>query len=336
MVQQAIEEGIGLCLISEPPKARDNTCRISSLDGRAAILWWPEELKHGLQCTLVEKGCSYVAVAVDDICLISTYISPNSTRREYTEVLDDLGEVVRARGASRTIIGGDFNARARTWDPFGVNSRGQLVEELDIRLINEGEEPTLVNPRGASVVDLTWATLDVLRRITGWAVSDRESLSDHKSEHISYQIRTTKGRPTASTRATKEMHQPRWNFNKLDAEKFCLSLEWNREDCPTGEEPAEYQAEWIGRRVKDACDIAAPRSGSNKPKRQTYWWSEALSELRNTCNSKRRSLTRFNRRLRHNMDRMIRPTHQGRQQQKQPQSRGSPTSQQEHEMLEKE
>lgn len=286
--QQATEEGAGICLISEPPRAEDSSHRIISLDGRAAVLWRPENIGQGLQCTLVKKGHSYVATEVDKIWLVSFYISPNSTRGEYLAALDELGKIVHIRGATRIIVGGDFNARARTWDPYGVNNKGHLVEEwaaeLDIRLINEGAEPTLINSRGASIIDLTWATPDLTRRIRDWAVSDRETLSDHR--YIVFKIRTTKRRPAAHTTITTKQYS-RWNFNKMDVEKFCLALEWNREDCPPGDAPAEDQAEWIGHRVREACDLAAPRAGPSKTKRQAYWWSNSMNVLRNTCNSRR-------------------------------------------------
>lgn len=111
----------------------------------------------------------------------------------------------------------------------------------------------------------------------------------------------------------------------MDAEKFCLALEWTGEDCPTGSEPAEEQADWIGRRIREACDLAAPRSGLGKSKRQAYWWNDIMNELRSNYNIKRRLLTRFNRRHEQRADRMARPD-QGRHQQPQPQ--GSPNSQQ--------
>lgn len=129
MVQQAIEERAGVCLISEPPRAQDSIYRISSLNGRAAVLWRPEDTRQGQQCSLAKKVRSYVAVEIDGVCLVSLYISPNSTKGEYLETLDELEEVVHTRGATRIIIGGDFNARAGTWDPYGSNYKGQLVEE---------------------------------------------------------------------------------------------------------------------------------------------------------------------------------------------------------------
>lgn len=213
------------------------------------------------------------------------------------DALDELSEIVRTRSATRVIIGGDFNARAGAWDPYGVNSKGHLVEEwaaeLDLRFVNEEVEYTLSNPRGVSVVDLTWATPDTIRRIPSWAVSGRESLSDHK--YIIFRVKMAKRKLVAGA-VTKRY--PRWNFSKIDVEKFRLVWEWNRGDCPSENAPAEDHVEWIGRKVREACDLAVPKSGLCKTKRQAYWWNNSINDLRNTCNSRRRCLTKFNRGLR--------------------------------------
>lgn len=154
--------------MAEPPKAQESEHRFNSLDGRAAVLWRPNGLRHGQRCTLIRKGRTFVVVEIDGIWVVSYYVLPNSTRGEYLESLDELGEVVHTRNNTRTIVGGDFNARSGTWDPFGINNKCQLIEEwaaeLDLRIMNEGEKPTLVKgkvgdrpylgyvrPRGARV-----------------------------------------------------------------------------------------------------------------------------------------------------------------------------------------
>lgn len=126
----------------------------------------------------------------------------------------------------------------------------------------------------------------------------------------------------------------------MDVEEFRLALEWNKEDCPTGNEPAEIQVEWMDRKIKETCDLAAPRSGSGKAKRQTYWWDESMNALRDSCNIKRRRLTRFNRIHGLRTTRLTLPGQQGRQQPQQPHSQGSlqgsPITQQEKEATKRE
>lgn len=60
-------------------------------------------------------------------------------------------------------------------------------------------------------------------------------------------------------------------------------------------EPEEY-ANWITKIVSNACNIAAPIVTRRNRKRQVYWWSEKISDLRLAairarrvwCKSKRR------------------------------------------------
>lgn len=53
-------------------------------------------------------------------------------------------------------------------------------------------------------------------------------------------------------------NDPRWNFAKLDVEKFCMALEWSKGEGPSEKESAEAQAGWIGRKMRKACDLATP------------------------------------------------------------------------------
>lgn len=215
-----------------------------------------------------------MVVEVAGIWVVSTYVSLNSSRAEYQDMLAELEDIVRFRDHKRTIIAGDFNARAAAWDPRGINNRGQLVEGwatgLGLQLLNEGTKPTLTNTRGASTIDLTWVTPDLGRRIQEWNVLDLETLSDHK--YIMFRVRSTKRTPIEDAKTEKYPKKyPKWNFTKLDLEKFCIALDWSRCDCPTGEETAEFQMEWVSRKVKEACDLAAPKTGRRREKRQAYW-----------------------------------------------------------------
>ncbi|XP_032678533.1 uncharacterized protein LOC116847546 [Odontomachus brunneus] len=117
MVQQANELGIGLCLISEPPTARDTQQRHNSGNGLASILCWPDRMPNDRTGPLVKRGRNYVAVRVGDWLLVSCYASPNIVHGEYLEFLDELEELIRDKRAAEMIIGGDFNARSKTWNP---------------------------------------------------------------------------------------------------------------------------------------------------------------------------------------------------------------------------
>lgn len=74
-----------------------------------------------------------------------------------------------------------------------------------------------------------------------------------------------------ATTNTVARNYQRWNFAKMDIEKFQLALEWSKDDSPADNDPAEVQATWLDRRFREACDLAAPKAGSGKNKRQAFW-----------------------------------------------------------------
>lgn len=90
----------------------------------------------------------------------------------------------------------------------------------------------------------------------------------------------------------------RWNFKKLDEGlfneviEFLLTAEFP-EICK--ENPEEFAMLLIGI-VKNACNVSAPVvSGTNKRK-QTYWWSIEIAQLRTSAIRARRAWTRSRRR----------------------------------------
>lgn len=86
------------------------------------------------------------AVSFAQLVIVSGYISPNSTREEFLEYLDELDEIIDRMREHPMLIGGDFNSKSTLWGSNRTDGRGALVEEWaaqnDLRLINVGNEPT--------------------------------------------------------------------------------------------------------------------------------------------------------------------------------------------------
>ena len=56
----------------------------------------------------------------------------------------------------------------------------EWAAELDLHLLNRGNQSTCVRWQGESIVDLSWASLSAARRVQQWRVAvETESLSDH-------------------------------------------------------------------------------------------------------------------------------------------------------------
>lgn len=222
-------------------------------------------------------------------------MSPQTKKGPFLQFLDELGEAVREIGVTRVIVSGDFNARSKTWDEGRPNFRGDLLEEWaaenDVRLLNEGREPTCVRPQGCSVVDLTWRTPDVAPKIEGWRVQEAESLFDHK--YIVYGIGVA---PAVHQNGTSRRRgYDRWRLSKMDVEVFQLLWDLRcKEGGPEGntDGTAVNTAAWLQRTMKEACDLAAPRASTGKARRRTYWWNQEIAEARRACIIARRLLTR--------------------------------------------
>ncbi|XP_032670983.1 uncharacterized protein LOC116844027 [Odontomachus brunneus] len=177
-----VENVIALAILSEPPRRRPDAVEwLVSRSGSAAILWRSSHLLR--TCTLARQGRDFVAARVGRITVVSCYISPNTTKGQYLEFLDKLGDLIGDVGA-RILVGRDFNARSASWDSRVTNISGILIEEwaaeCELRLVNVGGISTCTNC-GYSVVDLTWVSTDLVGLMKDWAVAvDMESLLDHR------------------------------------------------------------------------------------------------------------------------------------------------------------
>ena len=99
------------------------------------------------------------------------------------------------------LIASDTNARSALWNDRVTNERGRILEEFlttkQLYFLNEeSSDTTFSNRIGKSNIDLTIITPQLLRSITGWEISGRESLSDHRI--IKYDIKPGSSRQLAA------------------------------------------------------------------------------------------------------------------------------------------
>ncbi|KAH0816658.1 hypothetical protein GEV33_006133 [Tenebrio molitor] len=124
---------------------------------------------RGVQMRKWGKGRGFVWVEVASYVVFSCYISPNITAEEYERQLDDLENCVRMRGAS-VVVTGDFNAKAFMWGSEVEDARGRKLADwaagMNLVAMNEGE-PTFERGGSTSVLDVTFCSPDVARRVHG-------------------------------------------------------------------------------------------------------------------------------------------------------------------------
>lgn len=181
--QVMLEKNIGVALISEPPRnlKESSVCLLSK--DLAAVLWRPESA-DGWNCRVVYRGKGSITVLLDDVYIISCYVSPHVRNDSYLKFLDNLDRACNF-GSNKTMVCGDFNAHSALWGSANADKKGEFVERWaaarDLRLLNDGLANTCVRPQGCSIIDLTWASPCVLERAGNWSVLENiETLSDHQ------------------------------------------------------------------------------------------------------------------------------------------------------------
>jgi hypothetical protein len=154
---------------------------VQDTSGRAAITWSPVLGPHG---ALLDRGNGYVAVEWAGIAVVGIYVSPNSGLTAFGDFLDEVGHCVRRCNPRQVLVLGNFNAHSIMWRNNRTTARGRWLTDwaagLGLALVNRGATKTCVVWRGESIVDLTWTTPELYRKIQNWQVTEgTETLSDH-------------------------------------------------------------------------------------------------------------------------------------------------------------
>ncbi|XP_026727799.1 uncharacterized protein LOC113493949 [Trichoplusia ni] len=258
------------------------------------------------------RGRGFVASHVGDLLVVGVYFSPNRQLAEFEEFLGRLGTFVGSNRSRPVVIAGDFNAKSTAWGSPVTSARGRLVEEwaleLGLVLLNRGSVQTCVRHNGGSIVDLSFASPVIGRRISDWRVVEgSETLSDHR--YIRFSVCTNSSPSHTQRRATESGEGPRWAVKKLnreDLEEAAIVLGWatpvHSASIDIDEEAMQFR-----QALTHLCDAAMPRIRYRGPvKRQVYWWSQEIAELRRSCVNARHRYARFRRRRRRPEDAPVR------------------------------
>ncbi|KAJ0169324.1 hypothetical protein K1T71_015208 [Dendrolimus kikuchii] len=221
--------------------------------------------------------------------------------------IEEVGTVVARSRPRPLLVLGDFNAKSVAWGSPSTCARGESLEEWAIEqglvVLNRGAAHTCVRQQGGSIVDITFASPELARRVRDWrVVTGVETLSDHR--YIRFSVSTQ--HPDPPSREPPVGDCPRWALQKLNREAFkeaLIDATWASE--PEVDPPdlnIEQEAEILRSLVTGVCDAAMPRRGRFRPSRKVYWWNPVLEGLRRACNSAHRQYTRHRRRRRRAAD----------------------------------
>lgn len=292
MAQTVAECNAVACLVSEPAGVPDSPRWFSSVNGLAAVYAGGAAVPSLL--SLYRRGNMCVAVNMNNVLLISCYISPNCNLAEYRIFLDELTDILSSARNRQVLLAGDFNAHSPHWGSSFTSSKGELLENwasgLVLRLVNIGNVATCVRWNGSSIVDLTWASPGLVGQVVDWRVrGELESFFDHL--YVSFSIRNVLIPPRG------KIFGLRWNLKKLDRELLQESFLWSCSIDPSPQEREDSNPGcWMDRVLREACDAAAPRIYARRPSRSVYWWDDAIDGLRRSAAQARRRFYRAKRR----------------------------------------
>lgn len=288
LLQSMTERRISWAAVAEPYRVPSGGGWISDVNDDVALI--PGEANS---FSLVHRGIGYVVGTCGDLAVVGVYARPSWPLDTFEAMLDEIGTWVRNILPAPIIVLGDFNAKSTTWGNRAQNARGAVLETwaamVDLHLLNNGGRATCVRMGGSSVVDITWASRAVVRRVTAWCVlEDVETLSDHvyiqgELDGLGSDVRIRCFR--------------RWALTALDEDAMtaaALALEWsNRGRTPVTDVNAA--ADWLDRAMASICDASMPRvTGRSRP--AVYWWTDAIRDKRIECLRARRDYARSRRR----------------------------------------
>lgn len=290
--QLVCETGAQIVIVSEPYRIRTVPSWLFDRLGTAAV-WIPSG--RGIQVLSHGAGDGYVWARFRLVTVVSVYLSPNYSAQEYRERLEELEDSLRGIPGP-LLVAGDFNARALEWGMPVTNARGrhilEMASRLDLEVANRGAMPTYRRPGfGESIPDITLVSGELFPLLLDWRVMDSYTASDH--EFISFRLQA-RG-PPMSTSASRPAG---WNAAKLDRAKLgghlTQSIEAGLTARPESAEGAHVESfvDSTMRAIERACDSSMPRRKPFRGRRQAYWWTDEIAQLRRTALMLRRRAQR--------------------------------------------
>ncbi|XP_045455127.1 uncharacterized protein LOC123664653 [Melitaea cinxia] len=156
------------------------------------------------------------------MAIVEAYFSPIKSVAEFEAFLDGTESMLRRFYPREVLVLGDLNTKSRLWGCPATDARGAILEEwlvaTDLTVLNRGTANTCVRRSGGSIVDVSFASPGLARRVRDWRVlDDVETLSDHR--YVRFEISARPAVPPSSSRASAE-EGPRWQLQRFDRERL--------------------------------------------------------------------------------------------------------------------
>ncbi|CAH2097904.1 unnamed protein product [Euphydryas editha] len=227
MAEWSIDVAIGAELYAVPPSPH----WAGDTEDSVATLVRP---RAGPPLVVKARGRGYVVAVRGKVAFVGVYFSPNRDLTALKQFLDVLGPLMGQLAPLQVFVASDLNAKSMAWGNPATNPKRREVEEWALAAglppLNAGAVQTCVRWSGGSVVDVTFATPAIARRVEGWRVETGvETFSDHR--YIRFEVSPPPVRRASSSTSFRGRSQfPRWSLSKLDrelAEEAAIGGRWS-------------------------------------------------------------------------------------------------------------
>ncbi|XP_063545734.1 uncharacterized protein LOC134753725 [Cydia strobilella] len=163
------------------------------------------------------RGRGFVLAVIGGLGIIGIYFSPRRVLSEFEQMLTEVGALIGQISPIPVLVARDFNAKSMAWGSPATDVREEVLEEwaisMRLTVLNTGSESTCVRPQGESIVDVTFVSNALARRVQNWKVEiGTETLSDHR--YVQFDVTTLPATPRQNRPAVGD--SPRWMVSKLD------------------------------------------------------------------------------------------------------------------------
>ncbi|XP_076248029.1 uncharacterized protein LOC143187676 [Calliopsis andreniformis] len=249
---------------------------------------------NGIGCNDEDLICGegFVGTNVENIVMISAYISPNSGITKFCEIVKEIVKIRRAN-KDRFSLMGDLNAKQPAWGSDKTNSRGNILLEAheDMRLvpiITDGGHTFEKNSK-TSKIDIISCDVKTLKEVKISKVIEQDLSSDHK--YVTHVIRMTE-----NSVIDDAAFRP-WSFETFNEERFIECLDAY---LVNNETPRTSDCMMSFGRVCETLRATLLTCGESMKRKSIYpqkrranpWWNIQISEKRKNMNAARRRFQR--------------------------------------------
>jgi hypothetical protein len=288
------ENNLHIALLTEPHTFNG---KIPNIEGKQFHTIYPTSVEGVRACIIIKNTLQYLeipelqsrdttAILVDTSTVTgkkytifaSIYLPPEYDNQPPTQGMRRIIQYATNNDIP-LIIGSDTNGHHQMWGSTNNNKRGNNLAEyiltVNLQSINTGNNPTFISANGQTIIDVTFASTNIVNKIKNWHVSDDVTLSDHK--YIKYTV-------TSEREEMIHHHNPR----KTNWDKFRVNLKRTLPETQTYPHSIVSLEEDISNLTnalnKAFTKATKTQNNKNVKRNNSIWWTAELTTIKRNAN----------------------------------------------------